>query len=55
MTQTEEGALIPEDIERLRTGSVQLLKNDDMGRSVVYLRRALWNRTPGDLRLGGAV
>jgi hypothetical protein len=48
MTQTGEGALTNQDVERLREGAMRLVDPDKMGRAVIYIRRAAVTRTTQD-------
>jgi hypothetical protein len=49
MTQTGEGALTNQDVERLREGAMRLMDPDKMGRAVIYFRRAAMIRAPQDM------
>ena len=44
MTMTGNGALTCEDVEVLRSGALQLLKDDDSGRAVLYFQRSILNK-----------
>jgi hypothetical protein len=49
MTQTGEGAMTNQDVERLREGAMRLVDPDKMGRAVIYMRRAAIIRTIQDM------